>query len=117
MGKHEQEYIHNVARTIMGQLGINPSTVTLEPALAQELYEKFGASVCGLVTRWSNPTLGRIAACGLDWVSNVNTSLYDVHCATWLSKKDSGIVLLREIATTAIIAAMTDIVRAAHEKG
>jgi hypothetical protein len=116
MGSRDQQYIHNVARTMMGQLGIDPNTVTPMPGLAQELYYNYADDMHERMQGWSIGTLGRIASCGLAWPSGENTSLYEVHCGSWLCKKVSGLILLRTIATTAIIAAMTDLVRAAHKK-
>lgn len=55
---------------------------------------------------------GILAACGVGSDSpnedRSRTTLYDVHCGTWLSKHASGQTLLLDIATTAVIAHLHD---------
>jgi len=107
---------------MIGQLGINPCDLGSLPYKAgQTLYEKWGEPIKRQLTRMRPETLGKIAACGVgnpDEVSEDESlrdyaaySLYQVHCGTYLDKYASGIALLREIACTAIIAEMTNILK------
>jgi hypothetical protein len=77
----------------------------------QMLYEKFGERVRAQVRLMRPETRGAIADRGLAFETRPNTSLYEVHCETYLGKYQSGRDLLIEIAVTAIIAKMYDILR------
>ena len=112
MGKSNSQYIHNVARTIMGQLGIRREHLVVDNFIAQTLFQDYGEKVNSIIGKWSSETLGKVAACGTgrDSSGKPRCSLYRVHCGTYLSKYDDGRTVLLDVATTAIIAAMTDIV-------
>ncbi len=63
------------------------------------------------IARLSPEELGQIASAGPSHdaaISSRRTSLYQVHCGTWLDKRDSGLDLLRCIALTAVIAHLFD---------
>jgi hypothetical protein len=113
MGKSNSQYIHNVARTIMGQLGVRREHLVVEAGIAQTLYRDYGEKVNSIISKWSPETLGKVAACGTgrDSVEKRRYDLYSVHCGTYLNKYDDGRTLLLVVATTAIIAAMADIVK------
>lgn len=105
-------YIRNVARQIMAQLGITTADLGEEDfaGIAQVVYERRSGEIKAWLSRVRPETLGRIAACGQGYPSTrKGTPLYLVHCGTWLGKRDSGPELLREIACTAIIAEISDI--------
>lgn len=104
-------YIRNVARQIMVQLGITTADLGEgEFAGPQVVYERRSGEIKAWLSRVRPETLGRIAACGRGHPdTRKGTALYLVHCGTWLGKRDSGPELLREIACTAIVAEISDI--------
>jgi len=57
--------------------------------------------------------LGIVAATGRAFGEQGSTgvSLYQVHRASWLDKRDSGLTLLRDLATTALVARMADLAK------
>lgn len=85
-----------------------------EPRVAQTLYESHGNEIKSwLASSKSSAELGVIAASGLGLEgSGMRTSLYHVHCGTYLDKRLCGHELLIEIACTAVIAEMADVFRA-----
>ena len=62
------------------------------------------------VNKLSATELGTVAVCGhgSQDLSVGKTTLYNVHSGTWLRKYDSGIMLLRDIAATALVARLRD---------
>lgn len=111
----ELKYLRNLAMSLMGQVGVADGWFGEHPA--QTLYELYGEAVHAQLHRMRPETLGRIAALGKSWYGDEGepeswkgrTALYVVHCGTYLDKHRSGLSLLREIACTAIIAEMADI--------
>lgn len=87
---------------------------------SQDLFAQYGERVWKRIKRMKPATLGNVAASGrgtrvdgkgepvTDMPTCHGTTLYNVHCSTWLGKYEDGISLLREIARTAIIAEMSD---------
>ena len=71
-------------------------------------------TVLAYCERLSPEALGAIAAAGGGRSTGhepegySGTSLYEVHLGTWLSKYESGIYLLRQLAVTALIARLYD---------
>lgn len=59
-----------------------------------------------LVRQLGDATLGIIAACGSSDPSR--TTLYSVHCGTWIGKYSSGRQILERVAATAIVAVISD---------
>jgi len=109
MGK----YISNLARHFIGQLRVRAEDFGKFPA--QELYAHHNKAIKAQLHRMRPETLGRIAACGKG-CSDENReespqtgTLYLVHCSTYLDKYADGVTLLREIACTAIVAEMANI--------
>lgn len=115
---NQQRYIHNVASSVFGQVGLTLDHFKeQDEPLAQFIYDMCAVQVRQTIEGWSAETLGKVAACGVGdgagrTPNNDLSTLYEVHCGTWLNKYGSGRGLLLEIATTAIVAAMTDNVRA-----
>ena len=60
-----------------------------------------------IVAQLSPATLGIIAACGSKGPSDC-TTLYQVHCGTWIGKYSSGREILERVAATAIVAVISD---------
>lgn len=117
MGKH----LNNLAHSFIGQLGAKPKDLEGAPVHqvdgAQALIERFGERIVRKCRQMTPATLGRIAAQGVgfdaetDTRNGEGTSLYQVHCGSYLDKYSDGKSLLVAIATTAIVAEMTDILR------
>jgi|SRR3989344_286297 len=122
MGK----YITNLAEGFIGQLKAKVEAEDFDEKwkwnpLVFNLYARHNEAIRAQLRRMRPETLGKIAACGVgnpDEVSEDESlrdyaaySLYQVHCGTYLDKYASGIALLREIACTAIIAEMTNILK------
>ncbi len=123
-------YIANVAKTLIGSLGIR-WTEAIESHFgdvdlnAQHLYARRAEDVLQEVRKMRPETLGKIAVHGLSKddprtdsqprpsgiTDKGKTSLYAVHCGAYLGKHDSGRAILLELVVTAIIAEMTDILR------
>jgi hypothetical protein len=109
MGK----YITNLAQSFIGQLGAAVKIEDTSEFLAQNLHDRHSKAIHTLLRRMRPETLGRIAACGggcdEDNKMSQGITLYQVHCGAYLNKYADGISLLREIACTAIIAEMANI--------
>ena len=116
-------YITNVAHTLIGQLGItwedaHDSSWVGDKFHAQHLYERKQQLVRQKIEQMRPETLGRLAVQGKAHGdgSTPKTSLYSVHCGSYLGKYRSGRELLVELATTALIAEMTDLLRVRMER-
>lgn len=121
------EYITGVAKTLIGKLGITWRDARRfgESFSAQTLYAQRERDVRREVREMRPDTLGKIAVHGLSKhdprterqpkpsgvTDEGRTSLYAVHCGSYLSKYDSGRDILIDLAVTAIIAEMTDVLR------
>lgn len=119
---NRNEYVRNVARTMAGSLGLQLRFVKNHPRVADDLLASAGGAIRTRLKRWSDESLGRVAACGRAFGDPFDGrkaphSLYAVHCSDWLDKYASGRDLLEAIAATAIIAAMCDLVREYNELG
>ena len=110
MGKR---YIRDLAKSLIGQLRI--TVFDLEPReVPGTLYERRNKEIKLWLERVRPEKLGRIAACGRGFSTGASntrytTSLYDVHQCDYLNVFGSGFELLRELACTAIVAEMMDI--------
>ncbi len=125
-------HIKNVARNIIGKLGIVYHELIFSEVdiWARKLWERHSEAIRREISRMSAETQGKIAAQGLGkhdprtdrrpQPSGVTlegaTSLYAVHHKDYLHRNDSGREILIELATTAIIAEMTDILREASHR-
>lgn len=129
MGQH----LHNLATSLIGQLNITSDDLR-DPKLESEkfdfgsqiLWDKRGEDVKRYLREKMKPeTLGRIVAQGGGCDESnarhgnpLGTDLYQVHCGTYLGKYWDGTSLLVQLAATAIVAEMSDILssRKATEK-
>lgn len=120
MGKHQQEYIHNVARTIMGQIGgvpckysggISESDTADYP---DKLWMQHGIKVTFILNKMSPAVRGKIAACGgTSCTAPTNCSLYAITNVRQLgTRMDTGSEILTMLAAYVVVAAMVDIIRA-----
>lgn len=123
-------YISNVAQSLIGKLGITwkeaYTTFRDDSRVSpQSLYASRNIEICRELRKKRPETLGKIAAQGLSnndprterqprssgVTDEGKTSMYAVHCGNFVSKYDSGRDCLVELAVTAIVAEMTDILR------
>lgn len=102
-------YLYNVASQFIGKLGIYDIDPGDTP-LPQWLFDTYGERVYELLRRWSPERLGGLVVYGEADDQAHRTSLYQVHCSTWLSRHASGEELLRRIAATTVIAAIADVI-------
>lgn len=131
MGQNLQ-YLYNVAGNMIGKTGARnflAHPVSGNPDRPWDA-EKFGSVYAGAVVQtieqWNPETLGRIAAFGrgygtLEHPENAGggrqrTSMYEIRCYTWLDQYQSGKNLLVQIAASAILAAMYDILFRSNAK-
>lgn len=106
-----EKYLVNLATTMIQQLRV-PQSMGDSQSGPQDIYEQFGEKIKARLFRMNPETLGRISSFGLAFKSGQNkTPMYYVHCGSYLGKYQSGMDLLIEIACTAIIAEMYDILR------
>lgn len=118
MGSNRQKYIHDFARTAMGQLGIRSLDYRKENSVADvahALAKDHWITVIGhLSWHHSDATCGTLAACGIGYdVSSLaeekgGVSMLEVAGERWLDEKYSGRLLLVRVATAAILAAMVE---------
>lgn len=122
----DSTYISKVAVALMGRLRItHEEAVDLDHRdragiSAQKLYERRADDVRKELKRMNPETQGRIAIQGLadgseEEPKRGRTSLYEVHCGSYLGKYKSGRDLLLDLATTAVIAEMTDQLRTDYQ--
>jgi len=116
-------YITNLAEGFIGQLKARIEAedrpVGGGDFLAQNLYQRHCDAIIDQLRRMRPETLGKIAAYGRgadDTTREIvpgehGTTLYQVHCGTWLGKYNDGMTLLRDIACTAIVAEMANILK------
>ena len=114
----QQSHISKVAANLIGTLKVrwedaHASFRGRSGVSPQELYEHRADDVRKALSRMSPETLGKLAVQGHAHgdetaPSKGKTTLYSVHCGSYLSKYESGRNILLELATTAVIAEMTD---------
>lgn len=117
---HPQQYIHNVASSIMGQLNvIYAGSVQMdtyasdETEFPQELWGQYGFKVVGILSKMGPSALGRIAACGVGYGSTTgNLCHWEVNQGRNLNAAYDGKDLLTYLAAYVVVAAMVDIIRA-----
>ena len=120
MGKriNRQKYIHDFARTVMGQLGIRSldfrkenSAADIARTLAKEYWIDVGAY---LTNRHSDSTCGKLASCGVDkgdrYIAERHNGvlLHEVVGELIFSEYRMGCVILLQTAAAALLAAMAD---------
>ena len=112
-------YINNLAKSLIGQLGVKVEEISSTGWLAADLYERYGKAVHVQLLRMRPETLGKIAAAGKGCTAPLGTtSLHGVfredESKPWLNLCSDGATLLRGIACAAIIAEMADIINSQH---
>lgn len=114
--KQKKPLVQKLAEQYIAELHISALNPSGEPWTPKGLYEGYADMIHSRTSRLSPAQLGAIAARGKGLRSHATkrgqTPLYLAHDSEWLDATRSGRSLLREIAVTAIIAAMFDILRA-----
>ncbi len=118
MGEQKSSHIAKVAANLIGRLKIRwedvQQTFRGETGVSpQVIYERRAIDIRILLGGMSPETLGRLAVQGKAHgneaePSGGKTTLCHVHCGSYLGKYDAGRTILLELATTAVIAEMTD---------
>lgn len=121
MGKQDAKYIHNLARTITGQIKLNFLDFDpYGPNLGENILTKFGWVLERKITALSPETLGKIASLGLSqgerasWNGLTPCTMQEVHKdnPNWLgASSSSGKDLLVKIVAATIVAAIIDNMR------
>ena len=114
MGK---EYIRNLAASMIGQLKITVMSADNVESLSQRLYELHNNAIHAKLLRMRPETLGKIAACGCGpFVGRpfksplLGLTMFQVQGRKpWLNELGDGFTLLQDIACTAIVAEMAEI--------
>ena len=116
MGKNRQQYIHNLARNIMGQFSIRPEQFldySDAKTIARQLDDLYAEKLRDGSKRlhWTSSFLGEVACCGRGSLATDGVTLWNV-CYDkdrfTLPLIHNGEYLVREIAIITIIAAMAD---------
>lgn len=118
-----KKYIHNVASNLMQEFKVKVEdffSLTSIVDIGGTLYEQYGDWVYGKVSEMTDEAVGRLAACGVPDdpdPQHRGTSLWDVRGRNeWLSGRWPGADILHDIAQTAIIAAMCDLIIEQHPR-
>jgi hypothetical protein len=117
---HQQQYIHNVASTVMGQVGLEHFSILLEgtwgsddEAYPKALWNRVGSKVLDVMRKMGPSARGRIAACGVYHGSPTGSLCHwEVNQGGDLNAAYSGDELLSLLASYVVIAAIVDIKRA-----
>ncbi len=109
MGKGNQyPYIHNLARTLIGQLHIDKSELGWAPHI---LHMKRAGAIKARLSKMNPGTLGKIISHGKGGTTaSGKTSMYEVHPESHILH-GTGMDHLMFLATVAIVAEMTDILQ------
>jgi hypothetical protein len=118
MGEQKSSHIARVAAHLIGKLKIRwedaQQTLRRQTGVsAQVLYSGWSLTIRKELSRMSPETLGRLSVQGKahgdeNAPAGGKTTLYHVHCGSYLAKYASGRDLLLELALTAVVAEMTD---------
>lgn len=109
-----EKYLSNLATTFIQQLRV-PQSMGDSQSGPQDIYEQFGEKIKAKLLQMNPETLGRIASFGLAYEGErTKTAMYLVHCGSYLGKYLSGSELLTEIATTAVVAEIYDVLRSSE---
>ncbi len=118
MGKHPQQYIHSVARTVMCQIGgveysyMHGSSEADEANYPNLLWQSHGAKVVVALRKMGPQAHGKIAACGVGYNSpSGSTCYYEVNECRDLAAAPEGGEALIYLAAYVVTAAITDIIR------
>ncbi len=121
---NKNEYIHNVAGSVMGQIRLvyagTPNSDWYEcddDGYPQQVWQHYGHKVVEVVGKMGASARGRIAACGVEPGSPTgNLCYYEVNSCKDLGSAKSGNQVLTLLASYVVVAAMIDLIRAAVEK-
>ena len=107
MGKSKQKLIDVLASQLIQENSITPAAIC---AIMNGADSPLWKQIRSKVNKLNAAELGVIAVCGhgSQDIAAGKTTLYQVHSGTWLGKYDSGIVLLRDIAATALVGRIRD---------
>jgi hypothetical protein len=127
--RQDLSYLYRIASQFINELDVPSWTHQLDSMSAEEYGKNFWKPVADKLKKWKPETLGKIAALGRGYGvedpfedktaksgTRRRTSLYEVHCGSWLEPSNSGYNLLVRIATTTVIAAMKDVIDARLRK-
>lgn len=118
------KHLHKVAQSFIGQLRAVPADLRLDQDLrdphghdqpSERIYEKHGAKLARLVGRMTPETLGKVIADGRAFTLENQRNGFTPLCAATgpgakrITLNASGGSILRQLATAAIVAEMTDI--------
>lgn len=119
MGKHPQQYIHNIARTVMGQIGgvgfsyMQGRSEADEANYPNLLWQSHGAEVVVALRKMGPQAHGKIIACGVGYNSpSGSTCYYEVNECHDLAAAPEGDEALIYLAAYVVTAAIVDIIRA-----
>lgn len=123
MGRNSSK-VNAIARQIIAEYQINTGALGRAPyrvvAPAQFLWNLWGGAIRLWMKKLSPAMLGGIAACGKPSPADkpsVTTSLFEVNGGQYVNGKyASGKDILLDLATTAVVAEMTDILKLRKEQ-
>ncbi len=111
----DRTYIENFTRTLMGQIGTKVDRFmhhTTKHLLVQELVPMYWTRIHYRIGLLGDEALGKLACSGIGTTHEVRDvmSMKEVHefRPAWLDMEHDGRVIVRCVATTAVIAAMAD---------
>ena len=117
MGNHPKKYIHNVAHTVIGQIGGVPYDYGNGYSQADEanypnlLWQWHGDKVIKVIERMGPAARGRIIACGVGSSADGCLTYHEVNEGL-INTQVTGDELLTLLASYVVVAAIVDIIRA-----
>jgi hypothetical protein len=118
----QQQYIHNVAKTVMGQVGLDHFSIGYNVdywsecdnvGYPQMLWDRVGSKVMDVMRKMGPSARGRIAACGVHQGSSSGSLCHwNVNQGRDLDAAYSGDELLSLLASYVVVAAIVDILTA-----
>ena len=116
MGTNRNEYIHNVAHTVIGQIGGVPYDYGNYYSSADEanypnvLWQRYGDKVFKVVEKMGPAARGRIITCGVGSSTNGCLAYHEVNEGL-INPGVAGDELLMLLASYGVVAAIVDIIR------
>ena len=118
MGKHPNQYIHNVANTVMGQIGgvsydysRGYGSQVDEANYPNLLWQWCGDKVMKVLEKMGPAARGRIIACGVDHSTDGSLAYHEVNDGL-IDPHVTGDELLTLLSSYVVVAAIVDIIRA-----
>jgi hypothetical protein len=120
MGMNNHKYIHNLASTVLGQIGGAtyagyPERDEYEPDeddYLQKFWNQHGSKVMEVVGKMGASARGRILSCGLERTGYGGLAYHEVDEAFINRRQYSGNELLTRLASCVVVAAIVDNIRA-----